>query len=233
MSESWYYQIMGETFGPFTQLEMYSKATAGDITPDAWVRNGVDGEWTTADHVIDQFKSAEPAAKKSNNPHLSGSDVAPNDQMDTTTSANGGSEDLRVMVNVTMMLLMVLGAILACAVSPYFWWLALFGLIGFLLTTDWAEVEESNRRKKATEEKERQKQKQEERERQLKIVCPHCHESGFVTAERVKLKKGISGGKATGALITAGWSVLFTGLSREEDARKLTCSNCGTEWHVQ
>lgn len=233
MSDNWYYQIMGETFGPFSELEIYSKATAGDITPEARVRKGVNGEWTTAYRVIAQFKSPETPAKELANPPSSGPHILQNHQKGNRTSSNGGSQDLREIANGTMMLLMFLGAILACALSPYFWWLALVGLIGFLLTTDWAEVEESKRRKKAAEETELQKQRQEERDRQRKIVCPHCHESGFVTGERVKLKKGVSGGKATGALITAGWSVLFTGLSREEDAKKLTCSNCGTEWHVQ
>ena len=63
------------------------------------------------------------------------------------------------------------------------------------------------------------------------MVCPHCQTKGSVTTRRVKLKKGISGGKAVGALVTLGWSVLATGLSRKEDVTEATCSNCGAVWH--
>jgi hypothetical protein len=46
----------------------------------------------------------------------------------------------------------------------------------------------------------------------------------------VKLKKGISGGKATGAVLTAGFSILATGLSRKESATQATCGNCRMSW---
>jgi hypothetical protein len=63
------------------------------------------------------------------------------------------------------------------------------------------------------------------------LICPHCQTKGSVTTRQVKLKKGISGGKAVGALMTAGVSVLATGLSRKEDATEAKCSNCGSVWH--
>ena len=63
------------------------------------------------------------------------------------------------------------------------------------------------------------------------IVCAQCHSKGCVTTSRVKLKKGISGGKATGAILTGGVSLLALGLSRKEDATEAKCSNCGSVWH--
>ena len=63
------------------------------------------------------------------------------------------------------------------------------------------------------------------------IVCPHCQTRGRVTTCDVKLKKGVSGGKAVGALMTGGLSLLAVGLSRKEDATKAECSNCGSIWH--
>jgi len=63
------------------------------------------------------------------------------------------------------------------------------------------------------------------------IVCPHCQTRGHVRTCHVKLKKGISGGKATGALLTGGLSVLAVGLSRKEDATEARCSNCGSVRH--
>jgi hypothetical protein len=63
------------------------------------------------------------------------------------------------------------------------------------------------------------------------IVCPHCNEKGKVTSQHVKRKKGISGGKATGALLTGGASLLVTGLSRKEGETDLHCYNCNSIWH--
>jgi hypothetical protein len=62
------------------------------------------------------------------------------------------------------------------------------------------------------------------------MVCPHCQTSGRVSTRQVKAKKGISGGKATGALLTGGLSILATGLSRKEMVTQAHCSNCGATW---
>jgi hypothetical protein len=67
--------------------------------------------------------------------------------------------------------------------------------------------------------------------RDAKIVCPQCHSRGCVTTSIVKLKKGISGAKATGAVLTGGLSLLAVGLSRKEDLTEAECSNCGSVWH--
>jgi len=63
------------------------------------------------------------------------------------------------------------------------------------------------------------------------IVCPQCQGRGRVTTATVRLKKGISGGKATGAILTGGLSLLATGLSRKENMTEAQCSNCGSVWH--
>ena len=63
-----------------------------------------------------------------------------------------------------------------------------------------------------------------------KIVCPQCQTSGHVHTQYGKQKKGISGAKATGAVLTAGISVLATGLSRKEYVTKAHCTNCGSDW---
>lgn len=61
-------------------------------------------------------------------------------------------------------------------------------------------------------------------------VCPHCQTKGFVRTMSVKRKKGISGAKATGALLTAGVSILATGLSRKEGLTQAHCGNCNSTW---
>lgn len=50
--------------------------------------------------------------------------------------------------------------------------------------------------------------------------------------ERRWLQKGISGGKATGAVLTGGISVLATGLSRKEKGAQLHCGSCQVTWHI-
>ncbi|MFH1351022.1 MAG: hypothetical protein ABII26_08785, partial [Pseudomonadota bacterium] len=62
-------------------------------------------------------------------------------------------------------------------------------------------------------------------DRNDKIVRPHCQTKGHTHTKQVTQKKGISGVKATGAVITGGISVLATGLSRKE---KLTQAHCIT-----
>lgn len=69
-------------------------------------------------------------------------------------------------------------------------------------------------------------------EREKKIVCAHCQTAGGVTTNMYKKKGGISGGKATGAILTAGVSLLATGLARKGWVTQLSCSNCGMTWEV-
>jgi hypothetical protein len=52
-----------------------------------------------------------------------------------------------------------------------------------------------------------------------------------VHAKTVKAKKGISGGKAAGAILTGGLSLLATGLSRKESMTQAHCDACGSTWH--
>ncbi|MDO8307003.1 MAG: hypothetical protein Q7V58_01430 [Actinomycetota bacterium] len=51
-----------------------------------------------------------------------------------------------------------------------------------------------------------------------------------MSTKSVKAKKGVSGGKATGAVLTGGISILATGLSRKEKVTEAHCSNCRTTW---
>lgn len=65
----------------------------------------------------------------------------------------------------------------------------------------------------------------------IKLVCPHCQTAGFCSTIPITVKQGISGGKATAALLTGGLSVLATGLSRAPATMtKVICSNCKSTW---
>jgi hypothetical protein len=62
------------------------------------------------------------------------------------------------------------------------------------------------------------------------MICPHCQTKGSVTAVPIRRKVGVSGGKATAAILTGGVSLLATGLSRKESATRAHCSHCGANW---
>src|SRR4029078_10208412 len=63
------------------------------------------------------------------------------------------------------------------------------------------------------------------------MVCPHCQEKGQVRTQPITRKKGVSGAKATGAILTGGLSLLATGLSWKEIDTAAHCSRCGSTWH--
>jgi len=62
------------------------------------------------------------------------------------------------------------------------------------------------------------------------LLCPHCGEKGGVRTKPIDMKKGVSGAKATGALLTGGVSLLATGLSRKEKLTKTHCDLCQSDW---
>jgi hypothetical protein len=62
------------------------------------------------------------------------------------------------------------------------------------------------------------------------MICPHCQTQGKVRTKPFTKKAGISGGKATAALVTGGLSVLATGLSRKEHQTQAHCGNCQATW---
>jgi len=62
------------------------------------------------------------------------------------------------------------------------------------------------------------------------MVCPHCQSIGKIRTKEVTQKKGVSGGKATAAVLTGGLSLFAVGLSRKEGATQAHCDNCHNTW---
>lgn len=62
------------------------------------------------------------------------------------------------------------------------------------------------------------------------MVCPHCNATGSIRTKKTTQKKGVSGGKATAALLTGGVSLLATGLSRKENNTQAHCTKCQNTW---
>jgi S1-C subfamily serine protease/tetratricopeptide (TPR) repeat protein len=61
MSQHFYYQIMGETFGPMSGVELRQKSLEGDVGPNTLVRSGVNGEWYSASRYNNLFdESGKP-----------------------------------------------------------------------------------------------------------------------------------------------------------------------------
>jgi hypothetical protein len=64
----------------------------------------------------------------------------------------------------------------------------------------------------------------------LAMICPHCQTKGQVRTKSVVRKKGVSGSKATAAILTGGLSLLFIGLSQEENQTQAHCCDCNNTW---
>lgn len=62
------------------------------------------------------------------------------------------------------------------------------------------------------------------------LICPHCQTRGTVSTVLAKVKNGISAGKVTGAVLTAGYSVLATGLSSKKVVTQAHCGTCRASW---
>jgi hypothetical protein len=62
------------------------------------------------------------------------------------------------------------------------------------------------------------------------LICPHCQNKGDIRVKSVKRKKGVSGGKATAAILTLGITMLATGLSRKEGLTQAHCMKCNSTW---
>lgn len=58
----WYYQLMGQEFGPVSMSELRAKVATGDIDRDTLVRAGEDGDWVLADGLPRLFVQAEHVA---------------------------------------------------------------------------------------------------------------------------------------------------------------------------
>jgi hypothetical protein len=54
-----------------------------------------------------------------------------------------------------------------------------------------------------------------------------------VEVRKGKKKKGISGAKATAAVLTAGISILATGLAKKDKGMNAKCLNCGMSWFIE
>lgn len=134
--------------------------------------------------------------------------------------------------------------------NPLVVFLTCFGvpllILGLVIYFSWRKMREADNEaakervallRMSPEEKEEYLAKKKDKERTGKygyisprMICPHCHEKNCVRTTKVTQKKGISGGKATGAVLTGGLSVLATGLSRKEAATAAHCDNCNNNW---
>ena len=65
------------------------------------------------------------------------------------------------------------------------------------------------------------------------LVCPHCQVKEKVRTKLETRKGGVSGGKAAGAFLTGGLSLLVTGLLSKNKVTQAHCDNCGSTWDIQ
>lgn len=64
----------------------------------------------------------------------------------------------------------------------------------------------------------------------VKMICPHCQTTGTIRTMQIDTTTGISGAKATGAILTGGVSMLATGLSQKKQVTQAHCETCSSTW---
>jgi hypothetical protein len=109
--------------------------------------------------------------------------------------------------------------------------LGLLGLIVWIVNNLNKGMSESKRRESLPPEE----RAREEAERNFgptnpAMICPHCQTQGKIRTKPIEKKAGISGGKATAAVLTGGVSILATGLSQKEGATQARCEGCNNTW---
>jgi hypothetical protein len=62
------------------------------------------------------------------------------------------------------------------------------------------------------------------------MICQQCGVKGHVRTKQVTQKRGISGVKAFGAVVTGGLSLLPFGISSNERVTEAHCGNCNSTW---
>ena len=55
MPKQFFYQVLGETLGPMSGVELRDKALAGEVRPDTLVRLGTEGDWVSASRLSNLF----------------------------------------------------------------------------------------------------------------------------------------------------------------------------------
>jgi len=65
MAAEWFYQIMGEQFGPIEPAELRRLAVGGTVSRDTLIRKGADGRWMLAEDVLGVFPWSNAAVQSS------------------------------------------------------------------------------------------------------------------------------------------------------------------------
>ena len=66
LASAWFYQTMGEIFGPLSPAQLKAATDGGLVTQDTLVRKGTHGEWVAASHVRGLFGSSERDEQRDN-----------------------------------------------------------------------------------------------------------------------------------------------------------------------
>jgi hypothetical protein len=94
----------------------------------------------------------------------------------------------------------------------------------------WKPVSVTPAEKAALEAKQRKRDQRIYGAENPSLVCPHCQTKGKVRTSQIEVKAGISGGKDTAAVLTVGFSLLATGLSRKQKMTSAWCGECKSSW---
>jgi len=242
MATEWYYRIGGRDVGPIPPSTLKQLAADGVVYSETPVRRGQDASWTTAKHVRGLFPEATPKATDS-------TESAPGEREDegklahceaqprprgtpgTSTPGNILSTEAGTAVGcLTVAIIAILVCLLIYSTSAsrsvmesFLLVVMVAGLaIGIFYIFFFANM--------STEERTAFFCEQKLGHPNDVMICPHCQTKGKVRTKMITQKVGVSGAKATGAILTGGVSLLATGLSQKENKTQAHCDNCGATW---
>lgn len=99
MASEWYFQIMGEEAGPFSESKIRELLDTGKIAPDAWIRKGKEGKWESVEVTQRLFEST-PCESATNEGASKTSDLQPPSPTESGFPIVTGIENTGVMPEV-------------------------------------------------------------------------------------------------------------------------------------
>lgn len=90
MSGQWYYQVMGETFGPLTFDELWNAVERGEISEETLVMEEANGKWEPAWCIKGLFDDTQFDTEETSSPT---NEVSPEELERIAAEALGGTDD--------------------------------------------------------------------------------------------------------------------------------------------
>ena len=224
---NWFLKVNGEILGPFNSTQIRRMAESGEVTPFSLIRKGREGTWSPASRVDGlRFSESDTTVRKLDGRPVKDCPFCAEEILSAAKKCKHCGEFLSVAVgqresniqedltekNEKVKCANCTNKILPSTAAKYNGLCAPCG--------KGSPISRSGKKPNS------------KGIINPSMACPHCQVVGKVRTIPVVRKKGLSGGKATAAVITGGFSVLAVGLSRKENVTQAHCDNCRNTWII-